>query len=160
MITVKYPSEQVPAPAQVMLVVPDDWQVRFSSPATFAVVDTTVAEGNFRPNVVVTVARDPAGVTLDDAATAIDTYVESRRGFVSVSEARVTRDGTTWLRREYEVLGPSGEPDLRYMVASAVVDRGGCVDTVRLTGTCSHTDPEAVNATVAVVDSATIGPGQ
>lgn len=153
---VTFPSPAVPALPGVSIEAPEAWTVEFSSPSVFAVVDTTAPEGVYRSNLVVSVSRDAHGVTLDDAGLAVDGYVRQHPTFVAVSDDRVERAGHTWLRRVYDVLGPSGAPDLRFMVYATVVDRGVCSDQVRLTGTARSVAADAVAKLTAAMDSATV----
>ncbi len=153
---VSYPSPAVPALPSVTLDAPESWSVEFSSPSIFSVVDTTGPEGAYRSNVVVSVTREATGMTLDDAARAIDGYVAQRPAFVAVSDDRVERAGSTWLRREYDVLGPSGAPDLRFVVLATIVENGVCSDQVRFTGTARSGTPGAVELLTAAIDSAKV----
>jgi hypothetical protein len=133
--TLSFPGESAPAFPSLSLTVPDDWHAVSVTGAVLA-AGKTVAQGEFRPNIVVAVSRYAAGYSLQTAIDAVVARVESIEGRVEL------------VRDEHEVLGLPGfriefsYPDTRVGtlmqgVRIAVVENGPVVDLVQLTVTAT-----------------------
>lgn len=133
--TLTFPSSDAPALPIVSLDVPDDWHV-LSTTAALLAAAKEVEQGEFRPNVVVSISRFGSGYTL---AAAI----------ASVLEQVSAIDGVTEMGRDRpEVLGRAGfriefsypDPRMGTMVQAvrlALVDNGPVLDLVHVTATAT-----------------------
>jgi hypothetical protein len=149
--TLTFPSSDAPALPIVSLDVPDDWHV-LSTTAALLAAAKEVEQGEFRPNVVVSISRYGSGYTLD---TAIESVIEKVRAIHGVAELGRDRP---------EVLGRAGfriefsYPDTRagtlvQAVRLALVANGPALDLVEVTATATAAQASAIWPEIRAIQS-------
>jgi hypothetical protein len=133
--TLTFPSSDAPALPVVSLDVPDDWHV-LSTTAALLAAAKEVQQGEFRPNVVVSISRFGAGYTLDTAIESIIDKVGSIEGVAELGRDRPEVLGRAGFRIEFSY------PDRRagtlvQAVRLALVSNGPALDLVEVTATAT-----------------------
>ena len=133
--TLTFPSSDAPALPIVSLDVPDDWHV-LSTTAALLATAKEVAQGEFRPNVVVAISRFGTGYTLDTAIQSVIDKVGSIEGVAESGRDRPEVLGRAGFRIEFSY------PDARagtliQAVRLALVSNGPALDLVQVTATAT-----------------------
>jgi hypothetical protein len=133
--TLTFPSSDAPALPIVSLEVPDDWHV-ISTTAALLAAAKEVEQGEFRPNVVVSISRFGAGYTLDTAIQSVIAKVASIEGVAELGRDRPEVLGRAGFRVEFSY------PDARagtlvQAVRLALVSNGPALDLVEVTATAT-----------------------
>jgi hypothetical protein len=133
--TLTFPSSDAPALPIVSLDVPDDWHV-LSTTAAMLAAAKEVEQGEFRPNVVVSISRFGSGYTLGTAIEAVIDKVSSIEGLVELGRDRPEVLGRAGFRIEFSY------PDARVgtlvqAVRLALVSNGPALDLVEVTATAT-----------------------
>jgi hypothetical protein len=140
--TLTFPSEAFPAYPQLSMVTPAGW-VALAGVGLPLAAAREVPQGQFRPNVLVTVQRSGAGHTLADARKEVDARFKDLPRFTeTLREDAAEVLGAAGLRVEgYFSDGKGGT--LVQAVRMALLQRGAVCDVVQITGTCagSQVDP-------------------
>ncbi len=137
--TISFPSDAAPAFPGITLTLPDDWNPLSVSGSVLA-AGKAVAQGEFRPNVVVALSRFGAGYTLETAVDAVIRRVEAIEGVAELGRDHLEVLAADGFRVEFSY------PDARVGtlmqgVRIAVIDHGSAVDLVQITATT--TGPQA-----------------
>lgn len=133
--TVAFPSPHFPAFPGVSLQVPDGWQP-IIVPGVMIAVALPPVEGTFRQNLVVAISRFAAGYELQTAIDAVTTKFASLEGSEEIGRDLTTLNGHEWFHIESTFLDPRAGT-LVQAAQLAIVEQGGFVDLIQITGTVS-----------------------
>ena len=139
--TLTFPSEAFPAYPRLSMVTPEGW-VALAGVGLPLAAAREVPQGQFRPNVLVTVQRFGAGHTTADARKEVNGRFKDLPRFTeTLREDGADVLGTTGLRVEgYFSDGKGGT--LVQAVRMAVLQSGAVCDVVQITGTCAGSQVE------------------
>jgi hypothetical protein len=135
--TLTFPSSDAPALPIVSIDVPDDWHV-ISTTAALLAAAKEVEQGEFRPNVVVSISRFGAGYTLDTAIESVIAKVASIEGVAELGRDRPEVLGRAGFRIEFSYPDPRAGT-LVQAVRLALVSNGPALDLVEVTATATAT---------------------
>jgi hypothetical protein len=133
--TLTFPSSDAPALPIVSIDVPDDWHV-ISTTAALLAAAKEVEQGEFRPNVVVSISRFGAGYTLDTAIQSVLEKVASIGGVAELGRDRPEVLGRAGFRIEFSYPDPRAGT-LVQAVRLALVSNGPAFDLVEVTATAT-----------------------
>lgn len=137
MTTISFPSQTFPDYPGVSVDVPAGWSPLGVSGMLLAVARDS-AEGEFRPNVVVSVSRFGAGYRLATAADAVAAKFASLEEAHEVGRDTTQINGVEWCHIESTFLDPRAGT-LVQAAQVAIVDHGNVVDLVQVTGSVTGT---------------------
>ncbi|HWS57453.1 MAG TPA: LpqN/LpqT family lipoprotein [Actinotalea sp.] len=152
----EFPSAVFPGYPTVSVEHPDTWSpvVIPTSPLALA---RTVAEGDFRPNVVVAFARVRGSATLPDVCADVIAKLTGLPGYEEVGRSEERAEGFAVFRIE----GSFSDPRVGTLVQAVrmvLIPRGEVSDVVQMTGTCAGSQVEAVYGEIrAILASAAAG---
>lgn len=134
MTSISYPSQDFPGPAEVELDFPEGWRPLPEAAQCLAVAKD-VPEGQFRPNVIVSVRRMPLGTAMQTAVAELHQRADALREYNSIGEEERLIDSWPGFRMEGTFIDPTAGT-VAQAIRLAVVDRGPVEDLVQMTGTC------------------------
>jgi len=135
MPTAYYPSDEFPSPSAVSLEYPDEWQTLPDAAQCLAVVKG-VPDGDFLPNVIVSVRRMRRGNAMQAAVAELRQRASVLQDYESIGEEEGSLDGYPSYRMEGSFIDES-VGTLAQAIRLTVVDLGQVEDLVQITGTCS-----------------------
>ena len=139
--SVSYPSAEFPAPPQVTVEVPDDWEM-LTVPGVQMALAQPRQEGKFRANVVVTVQRFGPGFTLEAAKEGLEQRKSALPELEELGTGEIDVEGTTWIASEYGYTQP-GRSTVVQAARYAVVARGDvATDVIEIVGSCGAESAE------------------
>ncbi len=155
MATVSYPSDDFPALVGVSVDCPDGWNPLPDTGQLLAVVKS-VPEGQFRPNLIVSIRRLRRGTGLAQAKAEFAALVASKTDYASVGEEDRLIDGWPGFRAEGSYTDQTAGTVVQ-AIRFVAVDRGRGDDLVQITATCHATQvPDTWEAIRAIQESLTI----
>lgn len=139
--SVSYPSAEFPAPPQVTVEVPDDWEM-LTVPGVQMALAQPRQEGKFRANVVVTVQRFGPEFSLESAKEGLEQRKSALPELEELGTGEIDVEGTTWIASEYGYTQP-GRPTVVQAARYAVVARGDvATDVIEIVGSCGAESAE------------------
>ena len=139
MSKVEYPSQAFPAYPHVLLEIPDKWE-ELNAPGSLLAVKHDRGSEQFSPNVILSILRDEASISLADSVKGIKAYINSL-GTAILYEQAIKLDDKDWYVAEFGRT-IEGAGAIIQVVATTVVQNGPIVDTIRLTGSAALEDHE------------------
>lgn len=160
MSTISYPSDDFPAPVGVSINYPEGWHP-FPEAAQDLAVVKDVPEGQFRPNVIVSVRRMRRGTAMPAAVNELHQRASVLPEYTAVGEEERLIDGWPGFRTEASFIDATAGT-LVQAIRLAVVDRGVVEDLIQITGTCHAMQvPDTWEAIREIQESLTImAPGR
>jgi hypothetical protein len=131
----RYPSEVFPASVGFVVTCPEGWSPAPDAGFPLAVV-RSVSEGEFRPNVIVSVKRMRKGTGLGAAVIELRQRATVLREYTAIGEEELEVDGWPGFRTEGSFIDERAGT-LVQAIRLAAVDRGKSEDLIQLTGTCT-----------------------
>lgn len=133
--TFDFPSEQFPAFPAFTVAAPDEWSAISASGVVLA-IGREIEEGEFRPNLVVSVSRFAAGYQLATAIEAVSLKFASLPDMVEIGREERPVLSAPGFRLEASFTD-ARVGSLAQAIHIAVLDRGPVVDLVQITATAS-----------------------
>lgn len=133
MTTLSFPSDEFPAYPALSIELADGWSALTGLGVPLAAAVTDPGDG-FRHNLVVSVTRHGAGVTVEAAAARFITALESAPDYAEFGRAPIEVGGFPGLRIEGAFRAPDAGT-VAQLIRVVVVDRGVVTDVVECTAT-------------------------
>ena len=155
MVEITYPSEDFPGPVALGMACPEGWQP-FPEAGQILAVVKKVPEGQFRPNVIVSLRRMRLNTAMRQAVSELQQRTATLHDYTSVGEQERLICGWPGYRTEGSFIDPTAGT-LAQAIRLAVVNRGAVEDLVQITGTCHATQvPDTWESIRAIQESLSI----
>ncbi|MDR2895273.1 MAG: LpqN/LpqT family lipoprotein [Propionibacteriaceae bacterium] len=152
MTNVAYPSVEFPALVGVSIEAPEGW-VPLPDVAQFVAISKLVPEGDFRPNVIVTVRRMRLGSAFELAKQELHQRAATLTDYKPIGEEDRVIAGYPGCRIEGSFIHPEAGT-LVQAIRFAVVDRGPVEDLVQITASLTAAQvPDTLEVIRAIQDS-------